>query len=37
MLGPIRLGPQVNQGCFIGMQLQGGAWQRLAPASGFIC
>jgi len=37
MLGPIRLGPQVNQGCFIGMQLRSGAWQRMAPASGFLC
>lgn len=37
MLGPIRLGPQLNQGCFIGMRLQGGVWQRLAPSSGFLC
>jgi ABC-type branched-subunit amino acid transport system substrate-binding protein len=37
MLGPIRLGPQINQGCSIGMQLRGGVWQRLAPASGFLC
>jgi ABC-type branched-subunit amino acid transport system substrate-binding protein len=37
MLGAIRLGPQENLGCSIGMQLRGGAWQRLAPASGFLC
>ena len=37
MLGPIRLGAQVNQGCSIGVQLRGGTWQRLAPATGFIC
>lgn len=37
MLGPIRLGPQLNLGCSIGMRLQGGTWQRLTPASGFLC
>lgn len=37
MLGPIRLGPQRNLGCSIGMQLRGGTWQRLTPASGFLC
>jgi ABC-type branched-subunit amino acid transport system substrate-binding protein len=37
MLGPILLGQQRNQGCSIGMQLHGGTWQRLAPATGFLC
>lgn len=37
MFGPIRLGPQENLGCFVGMQVRGGAWQRLAPDSGFLC
>ena len=37
MLAPIQLGAQINEGCFIGMQLVGGAWQRLAPAGGFLC
>lgn len=37
MLAPIHLGAQTNDGCFIGMQLRGGVWRRLAPASGFLC
>lgn len=37
MLGPIQLGAQRNDGCAIGLQLRSGVWQRLAPATGFLC
>lgn len=37
MMGPIKLGQQQNLGCFVGLQVQGGVWKRMAPASGFVC
>ncbi|HET7653912.1 MAG TPA: ABC transporter substrate-binding protein [Acidimicrobiales bacterium] len=37
LLGPIKLGPKLNNGCFIAMKVVGGKWQRLAPARGFLC
>ncbi len=36
-LGPIQLGPNVTNGCVIGMIVDGGKWRRLAPAKGFLC
>lgn len=37
MLGPIRLGRGLTNGCIVGMQVRSGAWARLAPTSGFLC
>ncbi len=37
MLGPIRLGAERTNGCFIAMQVRSGTWVRLAPATGFLC
>ncbi|HJR24315.1 MAG TPA: ABC transporter substrate-binding protein, partial [Acidimicrobiales bacterium] len=38
LYGPIRLGAELNNGCFLGMQVRGGEWRRLAPADqGFLC
>jgi ABC-type branched-subunit amino acid transport system substrate-binding protein len=37
MLGPIRLGAKLTNGCVIGMQVRGGAWKRMTPATGFLC
>lgn len=37
MMGPIDLGTERTQGCVIAMQVQGGEWRRLTPASGFLC
>ena len=37
MLGPIRLGAALTNGCFVGMRVEGGEWRRWAPASGFLC
>ncbi len=37
MLGPIRLGAERTNGCFIAMQVRSGRWVRLAPATGFLC
>ncbi len=37
MFGPIRLGKELTNGCFVGMQVKNGKWQRLVPDSGFIC
>ena len=34
---PIELGAKRNKGCFIGMRVVGGKWQRFAPAKGFLC
>ncbi len=36
-LGPIQLGPNVTNGCVIGMIVDGGKWRRMAPAKGFLC
>ncbi len=36
-LGPIQLGPNVTNGCVIGMIVDGGKWRRMAPATGFLC
>jgi len=37
MLGPIRLGAQLTNGCFVAMQVQSGTWRRMAPSEGFLC
>jgi branched-chain amino acid transport system substrate-binding protein len=37
MLGPIRLGAELTNGCVIGMQVRDGAWRRMTPADGFLC
>jgi ABC-type branched-subunit amino acid transport system substrate-binding protein len=37
LLGPIDLGAKRNNGCFIGMRVEGGRWKRFAPAKGFLC
>ena len=37
MFGPIALGKELNKGCFMGMIVRGGKWERWAPASGFLC
>lgn len=38
MMAPIRMGAELNNGCFVGLRVQGGRWIRLAPAtSGFLC
>jgi ABC-type branched-subunit amino acid transport system substrate-binding protein len=38
MLGAINLGGKQNKGCFIGMKVSGGKWQRFAPGGkGFLC
>jgi ABC-type branched-subunit amino acid transport system substrate-binding protein len=37
LLGAIKLGPKLNNGCFIAMKVVGGKWQRVAPARGFLC
>jgi len=36
-LGPIQLGAKLNNGCLIGMIVEGGAWRRVAPNEGFLC
>jgi ABC-type branched-subunit amino acid transport system substrate-binding protein len=36
-IGPIQLGPKLNNGCVVGMIVEGGRWRRLAPAQGFLC
>lgn len=37
MYGPINLGDEVNNGCAVGMRVQGGKWQRMYPSEGFTC
>lgn len=37
LLGPIQLGNKLNNGCFIAMQVIGGAWRRMTPEQGFLC
>lgn len=37
LLGPIQLGPKLNNGCAVAMRVEDGAWRRLAPAEGFLC
>jgi ABC-type branched-subunit amino acid transport system substrate-binding protein len=37
LIGPIQLGPKLNNGCAIGMKLVSGEWERMAPAEGFLC
>lgn len=37
LLGPIQLGPKLNNGCAIAMQVVSGEWRRMAPAEGFLC
>jgi len=36
-LGPIQLGAKLNNGCLIGMIVEGGAWRWVAPNEGFLC
>ena len=37
MYGPIALGREVSLACFLGVVVRNGRWERLAPASGFLC
>jgi branched-chain amino acid transport system substrate-binding protein len=38
MFAPITLGQDLSQGCFMGMIVRNGAWERLAPAGGgYLC
>ena len=38
MFAPITLGQDLSQGCFMGMIVRNGAWQRLAPeGGGYLC
>lgn len=38
MFGPIRLGQEQHQGCYLGMIVRNGAWERLAPTGGgYLC
>ena len=38
MFGPITLGQDLSQGCFMAMIVRGGKWQRLAPSGGgYLC
>jgi ABC-type branched-subunit amino acid transport system substrate-binding protein len=37
LLGPIRLGAERTNGCFVGLRVEDGQWRRLAPAAGFLC
>jgi branched-chain amino acid transport system substrate-binding protein len=37
MFAPITLGQDLSQGCFMAMIVRDGAWQRLAPPSGYLC
>lgn len=37
LMGPIKLGPKLNNGCVIGMKVVSGKWTRIAPARGFLC
>jgi ABC-type branched-subunit amino acid transport system substrate-binding protein len=37
MMGAIQLGAKRNNGCFIGMIVDGGKWRRLTPAKGHLC
>jgi hypothetical protein len=39
MFAPIQLGKDLSKGCFMGMIVHNGKWQRLAPAQvgGYLC
>ena len=37
LIGPIDLGARQNKGCLVAMIVRGGKWERLTPASGFLC
>ena len=37
MYGPIRIGKELTNGCFVGMQVKNAKWQRLVPEDGYIC
>ncbi len=37
LIGPLDLGGKTTKGCFIAMIVRGGRWQRLTPATGFLC
>jgi ABC-type branched-subunit amino acid transport system substrate-binding protein len=37
MFAPIALGQDLSKGCFLGMIVRNGKWQRLAPAKGYLC
>jgi hypothetical protein len=36
-LAPIDLGGKHTKGCLVAMVVRGGRWQRLTPATGFLC
>lgn len=35
--GPIQLGKELSNGCYVAMKVVSGKWQRLTPARGFLC
>jgi ABC-type branched-subunit amino acid transport system substrate-binding protein len=37
MVGRVQFSAKRSDGCLIGVVYRGGAWQRLAPAQGFLC
>lgn len=37
MFAPITLGQDLSKGCFMAMIVRDGKWERLTPASGFLC
>ena len=37
LLGPIRLGAERTNACFVGLRVVHGRWVRMAPAKGFLC
>jgi ABC-type branched-subunit amino acid transport system substrate-binding protein len=37
MYGRINLGDEINNGCAVGMRVEGGVWKRMTPAKGFLC
>lgn len=37
MIDGVDVGARVSNGCLIGMIVEGGAWRRLVPSSGFLC
>ena len=37
MIDGVDVGARISNGCLIGMIVEGGAWRRLVPSSGFLC
>lgn len=37
MMGPVELGAEQTNGCFVGVQVRSGRWERLVPDDGFLC